>query len=104
VNRKVGYDRAFMTGLIKEGNLQRKPHCDLEKSEELRREIEKTHRATRYPRSFQQRFRAVGSRFAVWHHLRLEHLVKCQGEPTATQDHHRRKYQKWKTLVNKQES
>jgi hypothetical protein len=31
MNKKVGYDREFMTGLIKEGNLQGKPHCDLEK-------------------------------------------------------------------------
>jgi len=30
-NEKVGYDRAFMIGLIKEGNLQGKPHSDLEK-------------------------------------------------------------------------
>jgi hypothetical protein len=31
VKGKVGYDKSFMTRLLKEGNLQAKPHCDLEK-------------------------------------------------------------------------
>jgi hypothetical protein len=30
LNGKVGFDRAFMTCLIKEGNLQGKPNYDLE--------------------------------------------------------------------------
>jgi hypothetical protein len=30
VNRKVGYDKAFMIDLVKEGKFQGKPHCDLE--------------------------------------------------------------------------
>jgi hypothetical protein len=49
MTKKVGYDRAFMTGGIKEGNLHNMTHCDLEKT----RDKEKKHRASRYFQRFQ---------------------------------------------------
>jgi hypothetical protein len=38
-SKKYKHDRAFMTGTIKEGNLQGKTHCDIEK---MRAKEEKT--------------------------------------------------------------
>jgi hypothetical protein len=59
MTKKVGYDRAFMKGGIKEGNLHNMTHCYLEKI----RAKEKNYRARRYFRRFQRIFRAVISGF-----------------------------------------
>jgi len=55
MTKKVGYDRAFMKGGIKELNLYNMTHFYLEKI----RAKEKNYRESRYFRRFQRIFRAV---------------------------------------------
>ena len=88
VHKKVEYDKALMTGLIKVGNLQIKPHCDFERTRDNENKLRKHTQQSVIPEGFDIDSEHQSEEIAIWHHQRLEHPTKSQGGPASIQYHH----------------